>query len=311
MAISKVQPKVKTIDTPVKQQKQKDSYAKNLSQTTKTVAQLYDAYQNYFPVEYGLLINPLRVPDGNGNILRFSKNAVNGYVMVASPDNCPSVESGFTASELADLSNCRVFLEPNQTELNYIDRWFNYVIAERGISNYRLRQMYWMSKLDNVSEDYVKDPDYIPEDESEAEDEDYEYESETEEDNTDEDHSPDYTPSVESEAEDSEAEDEEEESQDEDDSPDYTPSVESEEEDSDEDHDSEDDKDDDSEAEEDEDHSPDYTPSVESEEEDSDEDDYEDVVRKYNILKQKLKVKKLEEQNLKQVGRKYAKTRSH
>ncbi len=290
MAISKVQPKIKTIDTPVKQQKQNNSYAKSLSKTTKTVAQLYDSYRNHFPVEYTVLINPLRIPDGNGNILRFSKNSVNGYVMVATPDNSPAVESGFTDTELADLSNCRVFLEANQTELNYIDRWFKYVIAERGISNYRLRQMYWMSKLDDVSEDDVNDPDYIPEDENESEDE---YESEAEEDNEDEDHSPDYTPSVESEAEDSE---EDEESEDEDHNADYTPSIESEEEDNDEE---------DSEVEEDEDKSPDYTPSVESEEEES-EDDYEDIVSKYKALKKKLK-----EQHQKQVARKYGKTRSH
>jgi hypothetical protein len=289
---AKVQPKVKTIDTPVQQHKQqKDYYAKNLSKTTKTVAQLYDAYQNYFPVEYGLLINPLRVPKGNVNILRFSKNAINGYVMVASPDNSPAVESGFTDTELDDLSNCRVFLEPNQTELNYIDRWFKYVIGERGITNYGLRQMYWMSKLDDVSEDDVNDPDYIPEDESDPEDEYDEDESEAEDDNEDEDDSADYTPSVESEGEDS---GEEEDSEDEDDSPDYTPSVESEQDDCETDDESED-----------EDKSPDYTPSVESEEEESD-DDYEDIVSKYKALKQKLK-----EQHQKQVSRKYEKTRSH
>lgn len=294
MAISKVQPKVKTIDAPA-QHKQKNSYTKSLSQTTKTVAQLYDAYQNCFPVEYGLFINPLRIPDGNGNILRFSKNAINGYVMVATPHNSPAVESGFTDAELADLSNCRVFLEPNQTELNYIDRWFKYVIAERGISNYRLRQMYWMSKLDDDSEDDVNDPDYIPEDESEEEDD--VYESEGEEDSADEDDSPDYAPSIESEEEDSEEDsNDEDESEDEDKSPDYTPSVESE------DEDSEDEEEADSE---DEDKSPDYTPSVESEEEESD-DDYEDTVAKYKALKQKLK-----EQYQKQVARKSQKTRAH
>jgi hypothetical protein len=231
MAISKVQPKVKTIDAPSQHKEKTTSYAKTLSKTTKTVAQLYDAYQNYFPVEYGLLINPVRLPTGNGNILRFSKNTIDGYVMVSRPKS--RVDPEFTNDELADLSNCRVFLEPNQTELNYIDRWFKYIIAKREITDYRLRQMYWMSKLDDDSEDDVNDPDYIPEDESEEEDD--VYESEGEEDSEEEDDSPDYTPSVESELEDSEAE-EEDDSEDEDKSPDYAPSVESEEEENDDDY---------------------------------------------------------------------------
>ena len=280
-----IQLKIKTIDTPAIMHKQhkehkehkQHSYTVTLSQTTKTVAQLYDAYQNYFPVEYSLLLNPVRIPNGNGNILRFSKNPINGYVMVARPNPSKGQRTEFTEDELADLSNCRVFLEPNQTELSYIDRWFKYVIVERGITNYRLRQMYWMSKLNDESEDDLADPDYIPEEDSEAEDDIDEYQSEDEEDSEDD-----------------------EDSEDEDKSPDYTPSVESEEEDS---EDSEGDED--SEDSEDEDKSPDYTPSVESEEEESD-DDYDDIVNKYKLLKQKLK-----EQHQKQVSRKSQKTRSH
>ena len=287
--------KIKTIGTPKvqpKEHKQMSSYAEVLSQTTKTVAQLWDSYHNYFPVEYGVLINPERLPSGNGIILRFSKDPINGYVMVVWPKG--KKHGYFSDEELEDLSNCRVFLEPNQTELNYINRWFKYVMEEREITDYRLRQMYWMSKLDIESEDdNVNDPDYIPEEDEEVDDVD-EYESEADEDSEDEDNSPDYTPSVESEEEDSEEDsndDDESEDEDEDKSPDYTPSVESEDE---EEADSED-----------EDKSPDYTPSVESEEEESD-DDYEDTVAKYKALKQKLK-----EQYQKQVACKSQKTRAH
>jgi hypothetical protein len=267
--------KIKTIDTPKvqpKQHKQKSSYAEVLSQTTKTVAQLWDTYHNYFPVEYGVLINPERLPAGNGNILRFSKDPIEDYVMIFRPKD--NKRGYFNDEELEDLSNCRVFLEPNQTELNYINRWFKYSMEEREITDYRLRQMYWMSKLDSESEDdNVNDPDYIPDEDEEVDDVD------------------EYT---------SEDEDEEdiESDEDEDDSEDYTPSVESEEEDSDEYSSEEDDS-------EEEDKSPDYTPSVESEEEESD-DDYEDVAEKYKLLKQQLK-----QQHQKQASRKSQKTRAH
>jgi hypothetical protein len=246
--------KIKTIGAPKvqhKQPKQKSSYTEVLSQTTKTVAQLWDTYHNYFPVEYGVLINQERLPAGNGIILRFSKDPIEDYVMVVWPKG--NKHGYFTDAELEDLSNCRVFLEPNQTELNYINRWFKYSMEEREITNYRLRQMYWMSKLDSESEDdNVNDPDYIPDEDEEVDDAD-EYESEAEDDSEDEE-------------------------DDEDDSPDYTPSLESEEEDS----------EDEEEDSEDEDKNPDYAPSVESEESESD-DDYEDVVSKYKLLKQKLK----------------------
>ena len=275
MPITKVHPKIKTIDTPkIKSKESMDKifYSEVLSQTTKTVAQLYDQYKHYFPVEYSILINPERLPAGNGIILRFSKNPMNGNVMVVRPTG--SLVEYFTDAELEDLSNCRVFLEPNQTELNYIDRWFKYVMEEREITDYRLRQMYWMSKLDSESEDdNVNDPDYIPDEDEEADDVD-EYTSEDEED-------------IES-------------KEDEDDSADYTPSIESEEEDSDEYSSEEDDSEDEGE-----DKSPDYTPSVESEEEESD-DDSADVVAKYKLLKQQLK-----QQYQKQVSRKSQKTRAH
>ena len=153
------------------------------------VYQLYEQCSQYLPVEYSMLIRSKKKPEGNGIIIGIPKDDDDSITVCYVDDDkfnviSKSGPSYFTDAELKDLSNCLVCLEPGQFKYNFLERWFKYVIAKTGISKYRLKQKYWMSKLDEEEKDDPKDPDYIPEDESEEEE--YEYISGDEEDEDDE-----------------------------------------------------------------------------------------------------------------------------
>jgi hypothetical protein len=191
---------------------------------------LYTEHVSSFPEEYIALAAQSSSP--NGTILRIPKKQSSGDMIIKFMryKKCTHLAE----SDVLDLINSWVYLEDGQTPLNYLKTYFNFIINERSLTKYRIKQMYLDLELEK-EDNYTIDPDYNPdldsedyqeeleytEDVSESEDSyndstsgsgdtmnldttEFEFKTpgeETDYEDGDSDKSPDYVPSVESEDE--------------------------------------------------------------------------------------------------------------
>jgi hypothetical protein len=135
-------------------------YLDTLQQCTKTVMDLYTKHVASFPQEYIALVANTSVP--NGTILRIpKKQSSNDITVKIMRYNKMDKYTELTDDEVFELVNAWVYLEKDQTPLNYLQTYFNYIIDHFGITKYRLKQMYLELELDE-EDDHKADPDYNP-----------------------------------------------------------------------------------------------------------------------------------------------------
>jgi hypothetical protein len=203
-------------------------YLDTLRKCTKTVMDLYTKHIASFPEEYIALVSKTSVP--NGTILCIPMNQPSDNI-VFKILRYKKDSSEITYDGLLELVNAWVYLEEGQTQLEYLQLYFKYLIDNLGITKYRLKQMYQELELEN-DDDSVADPDYNPDLDNEDYYEELEYsedyyspatsdessgsvdtldidttefefknQNEVSDSEDDSDKSPDYVPSVESEDE--------------------------------------------------------------------------------------------------------------
>ncbi len=215
--------KLRTSQSSKKTDKINVTYLETLRKCTKTVMDLYTKHVSSFPKEYIALASKISVP--NGTILRIPVKQESD-ITVFKIMRYKKADSDLTDDQLLDLINAWVYLEKDQTPLNYLQNYFNYIIQYLGLTKYRLKQMYEDLELDE-EDDSTTDPDYNPDLDTEDYTEELEY---TEDEEIDSGGSSGYSNLDTSEFEFKTPGEETDYEDDSDKSPDYVPSVESEDE---------------------------------------------------------------------------------
>lgn len=135
------------------------TYLETLRKCTKTVMDLYTKHISSFPEEYIALVAASSSP--NGTILRIPKKQPTDGVDIKFMRYKKGDLDMDDDAKVLDLINSWVYLEKDQTPLNYLQNYFKFIINTLDLSTYRIKQMYLDLELD-LEDDYKADPDYNP-----------------------------------------------------------------------------------------------------------------------------------------------------